>query len=438
VHGQESGPSGFQFTKVDLQVLDEVNEFDRQMEKRGLVFHNPELDAYLDSLGKRVIGSRPIPENVVYRFKVLRDPMVNAFALPNGTIYINTGLLALLENEAELASILGHETSHVYDRHTYLNNRSVRKKTLAINIVQGVASVVPGGGGGLSVGVQAFCVSVQLGALISSDVLIASIYGYSREMERQADSDGLVSMVSANYDPNAMARSFELMDQDQKLEFEPIQGFYHDHPKLTERRSTALEFASSHALKDPLPGLEKDYLKNVAPAIVANIQSDLNSRRARTAIARAARLTNAMPEEPKYQVLLADAYRTLGAKAELPSEEELSHHGQAEDRKNYFKMTEEEEQKRLKEKPGGEVILRGNRDLAEKLYLSVIEHHPDSAEAHRGLGFLYEQQEKYADAAKEYRRYVEQAAATSIDRVRMERRLAAVEKLAGLQPSQPQ
>jgi predicted Zn-dependent protease len=438
MHGQGNAASGFQFTKVDTQVLDEVNEFDRQMEKKGLVLHNPDLDAYLDSVGKRVIGARPAPEQVEFRFRVVRDPMVNAFALPNGSVYVTTGLLSLLENEAQLAAVLGHETSHVFDRHGYLENRSARKKILAINIIQGAASLVPGGGTYLSVATQVFCVAIQLGATLSSEILIATIYGYSREMERQADSDGLASMVSANYDPRAMARSFELMDGDIKLEFEPLQGFYHDHPKLTERRTTALDFASAHPVNEPRPGSEKEYLEKVSPAICYNIETDMNNRRARTAVARATRLTTAFPDDPKYQVLLGDAYRLLGARTKAPSEEELNRHGQEEDRKEYFKLTEAELQKRLLQKPEGQAALRDNLDKAEIIYQSVIQRNPSFAGAYRGLGFLYEQQAKYADAAKEYRRYVELVAGTSIDRIRIERRLAAVEKLAAPQPPQSQ
>jgi predicted Zn-dependent protease len=56
-----------------------------------------------------------VPEKVTYRFLVLRDPMVNAVALPNGSIYITRVLLALLENEAQLAGILGHEAAHIYE-----------------------------------------------------------------------------------------------------------------------------------------------------------------------------------------------------------------------------------------------------------------------------------------------------------------------------------
>jgi len=81
------------------------------------VLHDPDLQAYIDAAGNRVLGDRPVPEKVTYRFLVLRDPMVNAFALPNGSVYITTGLLALLENEAQLAGVLGHEAAHIYERH---------------------------------------------------------------------------------------------------------------------------------------------------------------------------------------------------------------------------------------------------------------------------------------------------------------------------------
>jgi predicted Zn-dependent protease len=100
--------------------------------------------------------------------------------------------------------------------------------------------------GNLSQGVQIFGASVQLAAMIGSDIIVATIYGYSREMEHQADSDGIAAMTAASYDPSAMARSFELLDQDSSLEYEPIQGFYRDHPKLSERREFATQFASAH------------------------------------------------------------------------------------------------------------------------------------------------------------------------------------------------
>jgi Zn-dependent protease with chaperone function len=424
---QNASAANFKFTKVDSALLDEVNEQNRQLEKKGLVFHEPGVESYVEQVGKKLLVDQAPLENVEFHFRVLRDPMVNAFAFPNGSVYVTTGLLGALENEAQLASVLGHEATHVINRHTYLENRSMRKKVLAINILQGIAASMPqptGSSAGSAFGVTV--VSIALGAQVASIFVEATIFGYSQDKEREADRNGYELMSRASYDPRAMARTFELLDE--KLEFEPIEGFYRTHPKLEERRKTALERSEAASLKDAQMGTESDYLAHVAPAICANIEADLNSRRARTAVARASRLTKWKPDEPKYQVLLGDAYRGLGAKTAEPTEEEQGRHGQAEHRKLYFQMTEQEEQTKLLAKPDGGATRSANLDKAEKLYIGAIEQNPNYADAHRELGFLYEQQSKSADAAREYRKYLEITAGTSLDRLRIERRLAQLEK----------
>ena len=423
--GQEISAASFKFTAVDNQLLDEVNEINRQLEKKGLVLHDPEVGRYIEAIGHRVTANQQPLEKVEFRFRVLRDPMVNASAYPDGTIYVTTGLLARLENEAQLASVLGHEATHAIQRHTYLENRSARKKVLAINILSGVAAVtanVPNSGTWGSAILQI----ANTGANVSAAILAASIFGYSREKEREADRHGLELMTLASYDPRAMPRTFQLLDE--KLEFLPMESFYSDHPKLEEREKAAVEQIASENLKSGQLGTESDYLAHLAPAICANIDADLNSRRARTAVNRASRLVKWKPDEPQYQVLLGDAYRVLSAKAAEPTSEEETRHGQAEHRKLYFQMTEAEEQRRLLSKPEGVSARDNNFREAEQLYLAALRLNPDYAAAHRGLGFLYEDEAKPADAALEYRRYLDVTAGTSLDRLRVERRLAAVEK----------
>lgn len=420
----------FHFTDVDSQVLQDSKAIDQQYLKKGLVLRDPQLQAYLDSIGKRIIGNRPIPDQVEFKFIVLRDPMVQAFALPNGSVYVTTGLLSLLEDESQLAAVLGHETAHVFERHGYFENRSVRKKVLTLNILQIAASAAPIGPN-LSQSVQLFGAAVELGAAVSSGVIVASVFGYTREMEHQADGDGLIALSNATYDPTAMVHAFELLDQDSSLEFEPIQGFYRDHPKLAERREFALQYASTHKADKPEADDKRTYADNVSAAICTEIQLDLNSRRERTAVDRASKLSDMFPDNPRYKVLLADSFRTLGAKTKLPSPDERSRHGQAEHRKEYFSMTPEEEQGRLLQKPEGQVALRDNETAAEQLYKNVLQSSPNHADAYRGLGFLFEQERKYSDAATEYQKYLSLVAGTSMDHLRIERRLAAVQKLAG-------
>ena len=420
VHVSEGPGAAFQFTKIDDNLRAEADAVDDQYEKRGLVLHDPDLQAFIDSAGKRVLGDRPMPEKVTYRFLVLREPMVNAFALPNGSIYITTGLLALLENEAQLAGILGHEAAHIYERHPYFENRSLRKKTVASEIIAAATVLVPGGYGSWLAAAAAGNVSTLL--------LVESVYGYSRELESQADRDGLAAMTVAGYNPHAMAVAFELLEQNRTLEYEPRPTFYHDHPQLTKRREEALAFADALTPASALIGVKRDYTIAVAPAIVSNVNTDLESRRPRTAVARATRLVDAFPGVAEYQVLLGESYRALGAKTTVPTPDELTPEGENKQRKNVLKMSEQEEQKALLKTPESQATLKENQAKAEKAFLAAIESSPQYAPAYRELGFLYQDESRLADAAINYRHYLLLVADTSLDRLRIARRLAEVEK----------
>lgn len=415
-----NGPGAdFKFTKVDDDLLNQANAIDSQYEARGYVLHDPDVQTYIDRVGKRLLGGGPAPEKVTYRFFVLNDPMVNAFALPNGSVYITTGLLALLENEAQLASVLGHETAHVYERHSYFQNRSIRKKTVAAEIISLAAAWVPGG--------YAYGLAAAAAANVSTLILVETVYGYSRDLESQADSDGIAAMTAAGYNPHAMAVTFELLDQDRTLEYEPHPTFYHDHPKLTERRTKAMAFADAHTPPGAQTGSKQDYLTALAPAIVSGVSADLESRRPRSAVARATRLVEAFPDNPQYQLLLGESYRALGAKTQAPTPDELTQSGEDLQRKLILKMTEEQEQQQLLSAPEGRAALEQNQAAAEKHLLAAIQEQPDYALAYRELGFLYEDESRYSDAAANYQHYLQLVAHTSLDRLRIERRLAAIQ-----------
>src|SRR5262249_23733266 len=150
---------------------------DAKLEKGGLVYSDSGLTRYLTTIGMAVVGDQPAPEHITWRFRALRDSVPNAFALPNGSIYVHSGLLALLENEDELASVLAHEATHVLARHGYLSYRSYRKKALASTVLGSVAT----GSGGVTGAVAAVIAGT------TQTILASTISGYSRELEADAD-----------------------------------------------------------------------------------------------------------------------------------------------------------------------------------------------------------------------------------------------------------
>jgi tetratricopeptide (TPR) repeat protein len=146
-------------------------------------------------------------------------------------------------------------------------------------------------------------------------------------------------------------------------------------------------------------------------------------------VEQAKRLSDAFPDTSQYQVLLADAYRALGPRSRTATEEELSRRGLARERSALQNRTEEEEERNRLKSPEGQAALKENQAQAESIYQSVLKVNPQTAEAFRGLGYLYEEQGKYLEAIAQYRHYLDLVAGTSLDHLRIEHRLAALEKL---------
>jgi Zn-dependent protease with chaperone function len=212
----QSPQEPFRFGDVDLEFLDQIKRLDKKFEEQALVYREPQLNAYIDRLGRSLLKPEDQLENVVWQFHVMRKPTINAFAMPNGSIYVHTGLLARMENEAQLASVLSHEIIHVRNRHSYLEYRSYRKKALAANIITMVGAL-----GGADIGMAA-----QL-------MLTLSVLGYNREREKEADLEGARLMASSPYEPKEMVAALECLLPKYEVDLygEPP-SIYSDHPKI--------------------------------------------------------------------------------------------------------------------------------------------------------------------------------------------------------------
>ena len=185
------------------------------------IYTEPEMNAYVNKVGQKVAanGHR---NKLKYTFTIIDSPDINAFALPGGYIYINRGLMTYLNNEAQLAAVLGHEIGHVTARH------SVRQHSAgtAASIVSAVLTV---GTGSSAIGDLS---NVAGSALVS---------GYGREHELEADSLGAEYLYKSGYDPQAMVEVIGILkDQEQFAKFKAREegtqvksyhGLFASHPR---------------------------------------------------------------------------------------------------------------------------------------------------------------------------------------------------------------
>jgi predicted Zn-dependent protease len=166
-------------------------ELDRRIQAQESMLEDDRLQKYVQQVGERVAaGSHR--SDLIYRFRVIDRPQVNAFALPGGYIYIFRGLLAYMNSEAELAAVLGHEIGHVTARHTV---RQHRNATLASLLVQIIAA--------------------RSGTPYAGDIAnllgVAFVAGYGRELELEADGLGADYLARAGYEVDAMLRVIDIL-----------------------------------------------------------------------------------------------------------------------------------------------------------------------------------------------------------------------------------
>jgi len=422
----------FQFTKIENELLERVRQLEKKLEDDGLVYTDPDVNEYVNFVGKAMLPDAAPPENVVWRFKVLRDPEANAFALPNGSIYVNTGLLARLDNEAQLASVLGHEVTHVLQRHSYLENRSMRKKMVAMHVFSAIGSVA-GQFGGIAAAV------VSLVSNMVPMILVGTIFGYSRELEREADIRAVGAMVEADYSAEEMPNALKSLKNQYEVDLsegEP-RVFYSSHPRLNERIGYITELVNATRPKTPHPMVEAErYLARTEKPLRHDVTLEIQIGQARTAVAIAKLLVKNNTNSAENHFLLGEAYRALGPRTEKPTAEEQVSDAKKKTRKLVSKTTLNEYEKALLEAPGGPAALSESAKLAEEAYKQAAVVDPAFAKTFRGLGFLYERAAQAPQAIEAYRKYLE-AAPKAFDRPQIERRVETLEKAAAGPPATP-
>jgi len=194
------------------------------------VANDAQANAYVSQVGRKLLATLK-PSDTVYpdmpfSFQVVNAVYINAYAFPDGTIAITRGMLAELENEAQLAAVLGHEIAHVNCGHTA---SAMSKSTVYGALVSGTRGYLASTG-------SSWAELVGTAGQLGSAVVLAS---YSREQERQADQGGMLYMVRAGYDPKGMIDLMNLLVRISGSNPSALEQMFSSHPMSAERLQAA-------------------------------------------------------------------------------------------------------------------------------------------------------------------------------------------------------
>jgi len=211
----------------------ELREHQRILAAYGGVYDNPQVQAMVGQLVERLVAASERPD-LHYQVTILNSDSVNAFALPTGRLYVTRGLIALANDESELAAVIGHEMGHVIARHAELREEEVRDTELSNRVFSDLVNDP-----------QASAL-----ALARSKLTLAS---FSQKQELEADAIGIGIAARAGYDPYGSVRFLASLERNSDLK--PRAGgainpatpdFLSSHPATPERITHALAVAGQY------------------------------------------------------------------------------------------------------------------------------------------------------------------------------------------------
>jgi predicted Zn-dependent protease len=212
-----------------------LREHQRILAAYGGVYNDPRLQSMLEQTVDRLVTASERPD-VRYKVTMLNSQSINAFALPTGQLYVTRGLVALANDESELASVLAHEMGHVLARHAAIREEQARQAALVNRVVTDVIS------------------DPEVGALALAKSKLA-LAGFSRAQEFEADAIGIGVAARAGYDPygavrflTSMEHNSELKPQQTAAAIDPrAPDFLSSHPATPERISNAAANARQYS-----------------------------------------------------------------------------------------------------------------------------------------------------------------------------------------------
>lgn len=275
----------FTMDRDERNLWREAAELEERARKSGAVLADPALERYLLGVARKLVP-RTALERLDVRVRVLESASLAAFAAPDGSVFVSMGFLARLENEAQLAVVLGHELVHALNRHSIVEYRTFKSGAA-------LAAVLP----------------FSLGDLGTK----AAVTGYSRDLEREADEEGLGLAAAGGWDVREAPRPFEHLAAWVKEEGLEEPFFFSSHPRLEERtRSVAALVETRYASQKRGEAGAKRYRAAVREVVLGAARLDLAAGRFGAAERGARAYLELAPRSAAGWALLGDAARQRG------------------------------------------------------------------------------------------------------------------------------
>jgi predicted Zn-dependent protease len=349
----------------EAELWDIASTHENNLRNSGRVFHNRHVETYLESITDRMLGSYLDHLGIEVDFVLVEEATLSGWVYPYGTIAVHTGLLAGMENEAQLASILAHEISHFLQRHSY---REL--------ITEGRQSAIGKGLGLLAtIAVAAETGAIDTSLMSSTEGLWTNLVtsGYSRKLEYVADEEGLELMAKANYPRDQAVLGFKALGDNALYGADDPRKLWSSHPKLESRIENLRKEIGKERRKKKndykagvVPPVDS-YYRGIAPALIVNARLDIREQQFDRARAALRKYILVKPDDPEAEFLVGETYR--------------------------------------KAEPDGP-------DYTQRLnaYRRALEKDSGYAPAHKELGMTYRRQRKSSEAIAAFEQYLNTSA----------------------------
>jgi len=278
-----SPPSEDEETKI-------AREFRREARKQLKFVNNPEVERYIDRIGQRILAVMG-PQPFEYRFFVVDDSQLNAFAVPGGSIFFFTGLIERAKSTAEIAGVMAHEIVHIKGRHMA---RSGGPDAISLLGLLGMLLLARTGSG------------AQAAGMVSQAIAATRQIAYNRQLEMEADTLGARYMSSAGYDPKGSLDFLRTLDRERSLNPIDLPAYMMTHP-VTQERVANVELVIRTLGKNAPTAKDADLLKKIQLII------RLERRETNTLLDEHKKLVSQNPDDAQAAHLLGYVQHSQGA-----------------------------------------------------------------------------------------------------------------------------